>query len=72
VVPRAELEAFHDDVDALRDDVERLAARCADRTAPIRSRLVTPVLRAWRIGRVLLRYRLDACSTRPRPSAGCG
>jgi len=27
VVPRAELAAFHDDVDALRDDVERLAAR---------------------------------------------
>ena len=29
VVPKAELEAFHDDVDALRDDVERLAARIA-------------------------------------------
>jgi ubiquinone biosynthesis protein UbiJ len=29
VVPRAELEAFHDDVDMLRDDVERLAARIA-------------------------------------------
>jgi ubiquinone biosynthesis accessory factor UbiJ len=29
LVPRAELEAFHDDVDALRDDVERLAARIA-------------------------------------------
>ncbi|WP_240096636.1 ubiquinone biosynthesis accessory factor UbiJ [Thermomonas flagellata] len=29
VVGRAELEAFHDDVDALRDDVERLAARIA-------------------------------------------
>lgn len=29
VVPRAELNAFHDDVDALRDDVERLAARIA-------------------------------------------
>lgn len=27
VVPRAELDAFHDDVDALRDDAERLAAR---------------------------------------------
>ena len=27
VVPKAELEAFHDDVDALRDDVERLAVR---------------------------------------------
>ncbi|QOW21947.1 ubiquinone biosynthesis accessory factor UbiJ [Novilysobacter avium] len=27
VVPRAELEAFHDDVDAIRDDVERLVAR---------------------------------------------
>ncbi|RBJ83006.1 SCP2 domain-containing protein, partial [Xanthomonas oryzae pv. oryzae] len=27
VLPRAELEAFHDDVDELRDDVERLAAR---------------------------------------------
>ena len=27
VVARAELEAFHDDVDALRDDVERIAAR---------------------------------------------
>lgn len=27
VVPRAELNAFHDDVDELRDDVERLAAR---------------------------------------------
>ena len=29
VVPRAELDAFHDDVDALRDDVERAAARVA-------------------------------------------
>ena len=29
VVPRAELEAFHDDVDTLRDDVARLAARIA-------------------------------------------
>lgn len=27
VVARAELDAFHDDVDALRDDAERLAAR---------------------------------------------
>ena len=27
VVPRAELDAFHDDVDVLRDDVERAAAR---------------------------------------------
>ena len=31
VVGRAELEAFHDDVDALRDRVERLAARLARR-----------------------------------------
>jgi len=29
VVPRAELDAFHDDVDVLRDDVERMAARIA-------------------------------------------
>jgi ubiquinone biosynthesis protein UbiJ len=29
VVPRAELDAFHDDVDSLRDDAERLAARIA-------------------------------------------
>ena len=29
VVSKAELEAFHDDVDALRDDVERVAARIA-------------------------------------------
>lgn len=29
VVPRAELAAFHDDVDALRDDVERVAAKIA-------------------------------------------
>lgn len=29
VVPRAELDAFHDDVDILRDDTERLAARIA-------------------------------------------
>ena len=29
VVPRAELEAFHDDVDVMRDDVERLAVRIA-------------------------------------------
>ncbi|MEG3192190.1 ubiquinone biosynthesis accessory factor UbiJ [Lysobacter sp. D1-1-M9] len=29
VVARAELEAFHDDVDALRDGVERIAARVA-------------------------------------------
>ncbi len=27
VVPRGELDAFHDDVDVLRDDVERMAAR---------------------------------------------
>jgi ubiquinone biosynthesis protein UbiJ len=27
VVARAELDAFHDDVDALRDDAARLAAR---------------------------------------------
>lgn len=27
VVPRAELEAFHEDVDTLRDDVERMEAR---------------------------------------------
>lgn len=27
VVPRDELDAFHDDVDTLRDDVERIAAR---------------------------------------------
>ena len=29
VVPQAELEAFHDDVDVVHDDVERLAARIA-------------------------------------------
>ena len=29
LVPREELAAFHDDVDALRDDIERLAARIA-------------------------------------------
>src|SRR3970282_1704346 len=29
VVPRDELNAFHDDVDTLRDDVERTAARVA-------------------------------------------
>jgi ubiquinone biosynthesis accessory factor UbiJ len=29
VVPRAELEAFYDDVDTLRDDAERLSARIA-------------------------------------------
>ena len=29
VIPRAEQNAFHDDVDALRDDVERLATRVA-------------------------------------------
>ena len=29
VVPRAELDAFHDDVDTLRDDVARMAARIA-------------------------------------------
>lgn len=29
VVPRAELDAFHDDVDALRDGVERIAAKIA-------------------------------------------
>lgn len=29
VVPRAELDAFHDDVDVIRDDVERMAARVA-------------------------------------------
>ena len=27
VVPRTELDAFHDDVDVLRDDVDRAAAR---------------------------------------------
>lgn len=35
IVPREELAAFHDDVDALRDDAERLAAR----VARLRSRL---------------------------------
>ncbi len=29
VVPRAELDAFHDDVDVIRDDVERMAVRVA-------------------------------------------
>lgn len=29
VVPKAELNAFHDDVDGLRDDAERIAARIA-------------------------------------------
>ena len=29
VVPRAELDAFHDDVDALRDGVERISAKIA-------------------------------------------
>jgi len=29
IVPKAELDAFYDDVDVLRDDVERLAARVA-------------------------------------------
>ena len=29
VVPKAELHAFYDDVDALRDDVARIAARVA-------------------------------------------
>ena len=29
VVARAELDAFHDDVDTLRDDAARLAARVA-------------------------------------------
>lgn len=29
VVPKAELDAFHDDVDVLRDDVERVAAKIA-------------------------------------------
>ena len=29
IVPRAELDAFHDDVDTLRDDAARLAARVA-------------------------------------------
>jgi ubiquinone biosynthesis protein UbiJ len=33
VIPRAEQNAFHDDVDGLRDDVERLAARVARLTA---------------------------------------
>ena len=29
IVPKAELEAFHEDVDALRDRAERIAARVA-------------------------------------------
>ena len=29
MVSKAELDAFHDDVDALRDDVERAAAKVA-------------------------------------------
>jgi ubiquinone biosynthesis protein UbiJ len=37
VVPRAELEAFHDDVDLLRDDVERMAARIARLRPPVRA-----------------------------------
>ena len=34
VVARAELNAFHDDVDVLRDDVERMAARVARLVGP--------------------------------------
>jgi ubiquinone biosynthesis protein UbiJ len=34
VVARAELNAFHDDVDVLRDDVERMAARVARLAGP--------------------------------------
>ena len=58
VVGRAELNAFHDDVDALRDDVERLQAKVA--TAPCAGAArMKAALRASKIGRVLLRYRLD-------------
>jgi hypothetical protein len=56
-VGRAELNAFHDDVDALRDDVERL--RGARRAHAAWSGRMKSGLRALRIGRVLLRYRLD-------------
>src|SRR5688500_12077110 len=38
VVPREELNAFHDDVDTLRDDVERLAARISRLNARAGSR----------------------------------
>ena len=37
VVPRAELDAFHDDVDVLRDDVERIAARIAHLRPQVRA-----------------------------------
>lgn len=37
VVPRAELDAFHDDVDVLRDDVERIAVRIARLQAGVRA-----------------------------------
>jgi len=36
VVARAELDAFHDDVDVMRDDVERIAAR-VQRLAQVRA-----------------------------------
>jgi ubiquinone biosynthesis protein UbiJ len=42
VVPRAELDAFHDDVDTLRDDAARLAARVARLRAAVAARSRPP------------------------------
>ena len=42
VVPRAELDAFHDDVDTLRDDAARLAARIARLRAALATRTARP------------------------------
>ena len=42
VVPRAELDAFHDDVDTLRDDAARLAARIARLRAALAARAARP------------------------------
>ena len=71
VVPRDELNAFHDDVDTLRDDVERIAARVTRLRARCRRRAhEAAVPRAGASAGCCCGIASTTCSTTPRSSAG--